>query len=447
MCSEPNEINGQKVACRECDQCLAARINTWVARAMAEKAVTNQTFVICLTYADKEDGERPLGSRVFRYKDVQNWLKMVREYYKRQYGENGLIRYIACGERGSKGTKRIHWHVIIFTQKPIDKLGEWRQFSTGQRVEELKMRVKYNWTLWPHGLCHLVEPDAAGMAYNMKYCVKDQFGVEKSKGRKRFDKSDQYAAGMFRMSKKPPIGVPYLERKLKGLRETLSVPPTVNIKIPDYRGYWFLTGEIREWFLDQCRQINEQRKEKTGKDAPQWEALLNSLIKENEEQGEINSDMETLYYGTQERPEYTEEQASNAARKFEFEFAQRQKARNTIRDTRAALENCTGVIPCDYCRLEWSSDQQEELRQEENQWFDRWRDYRSAKGKPVPSDDRQSLAEFRRFWKTLGRPSRGCKAREDGSIFSIVGKYKALRRAARIIKKNGPQTNRRGDRQ
>ena len=76
MCNKPKTINGQEVACRECNDCCAAYRNTWVARCMAEKATTPHTLAFTLTYGNDGDDLVPLGAKVFRYSDVAKFIKM-----------------------------------------------------------------------------------------------------------------------------------------------------------------------------------------------------------------------------------------------------------------------------------------------------------------------------------------------------------------------------------
>ena len=158
MCSEPIEMNGQLVACRTCDDCLNTRKNTWVARCMAEKEISPNCFMVNLSYKDNPDGSKPISARVFNYRDIQLFLKSLRKVYKDKYAASGEIRFIACGERGSKGSKRLHWHLIIWSNHPITELGTWKEFHSRKPTDIPEMGIRYSWSISDHGHCYFKEP-------------------------------------------------------------------------------------------------------------------------------------------------------------------------------------------------------------------------------------------------------------------------------------------------
>src|SRR5690554_1488542 len=127
MCSNIIKHGDVEFACRTCNECISARKNDWVARAMAEKAVSGETIAIELTYRNSLDGTLPDAAKAFKYRDVQLFLKRLRKAYTDEYRQAGEIRYIVVGERGSK-RKRVHWHMVIFSDRPISTLGKWTDF-------------------------------------------------------------------------------------------------------------------------------------------------------------------------------------------------------------------------------------------------------------------------------------------------------------------------------
>lgn len=265
---------------------------------MAEKATMGHAMVFMLSYRNDENGEKPDGAKAFRYKHIQDFLKTVRKLYNDRYGKTGEITYIVVGERGS-ARDRVHWHIILFSKRPLYKLGKWAKFVGAVMPDYVKNKINapiYDknqfWSLWPHGLVHVQEPDQGGVAYVMKYALKDQFNEVKSRGTARFTKSEQHAASMFRMSKKPPIGARWLEEQVKSWRERYVVPPKLEMKVPDMKGYWWPRGLLREWLLGVLYRINEERKAKHGKECPQWQTLLASVSQDEE-----SKDYETLTYG------------------------------------------------------------------------------------------------------------------------------------------------------
>jgi hypothetical protein len=253
---------------------------------MAEKAYMKHAFLITLTYRNNENGTKPDGARTFVYRHVQLFLKRVRKAYNQKYDATGEISYIIAGERGSQ-KDRVHWHMVLFSKRPIDMLGEWTDHKQkpvtdwlGNIVNRpiIGKKKRCHWSFWEHGHVNVLRPDRKGMAYVVKYCLKDSFNVVNSKGTAREGKAENHGASYFRMSKKPPIGQRYLRQKLESWAERGVVPPELEITIPDYRGgYWYPKGKLRDWLLGGVREINEAIKAATGKDAAGWRPLLASV--------------------------------------------------------------------------------------------------------------------------------------------------------------------------
>lgn len=424
MCLYPRLMNGNRVSCRECEQCLAADLNGWVARCMAEKAVAGQMLAVTYTYANLPDGSKPTGATVFKYKDIQNHLKALREAYYRHYGVRGEIRYVICGERGSKGTERSHYHALLFTDKPLGVLGKWHNAITGLEVttDTKPLDVDLNWSLWPHGFTHFQEPASKGVFYVLKYAFKDRMTVKKAEGTKYATQSLTWAASIFRMSKKPPIGFRFLEQYCDLYASKGLVPPTMKISLPDYKGYYYPRGKLRDYVLQRFHEINSQHYADHRRDCSTWAALLSSVSKPNDLEPE--NDKEALLYGQiEENPQSDEE----LAREHQHFIDQIDKSEQS-RGARAILKQCGHVVPCKECRLHWSPEQNKELIEDEAKWFDKWA-YRH--GKPLTS---QTITDFRSFWVSLCRPSRGCKRRNDDDVFAIFRAAKGLRKLSKSIR-------------
>lgn len=98
--------------CRKCSGCLSHRRWIWQSRVKAEIAISERTWFVTLTYKTKTD--QPEWE--ISYDLVQKWLKRVRKHHG--------LRYLCVAERGTKGTKRIHFHLLLhgansLTQKAI----------------------------------------------------------------------------------------------------------------------------------------------------------------------------------------------------------------------------------------------------------------------------------------------------------------------------------------
>lgn len=340
MCSTPlTTPEGREAACRRCDECLAARRNEWVSRAMAEKATSGEALVLCLTYGN-DTPERRDGAAMFRYADVRRFLAGVRRKVFYHTGETGAVRFLAAGEQGSRDG-RCHWHIVLFADVDLIALGEWKApwgVVTGREniVSPNGRDDKYrrSWSLWPHGFVTVQEPDEGGMAYALVYALKDQFAADRAKGTKRETKGESYATGVFRMSKLPPIGWPFLERLLADLAAKESVLPRVQLTVPERSGVWIPRGLLRKRLLAGLREINDLVRETRGRDCRQWSSLLASCA-------ESETDMEVLDgdLGAEKA------QADEAAERVEFDG----RWRSDEAERRRIVRRCGSTLPCNAC--------------------------------------------------------------------------------------------------
>lgn len=422
MCMSPKFFHGQPAACRTCEDCIEQRKNMWVARAMAERAVAAHTFCITATYANNPDGSRPAGATVFRYSDVQKFMKRLREAYKDKFGARSQIRYIVCGEQGSKGTQRVHWHIVLYADRDLTRLGKFIEFFEREEHEQVLEDKSYDWSLWPHGHVKVQRPDARGIYYAVKYAVKDQFTSERSLGHKRETKSQNWAAAFFKMSKKPPIGFRFLEELFDRYEERGNVPTSFEIPVPDHTGYWFLTGLFLEYAADRCHEINKKRNEETGRDCPAWSSLVASVSDaEAEDRGETIKIKERLCYG---QIEPQEAQGESEFEQLRADVSRKQREAAILHAVRDQVRNCGHVLPCEGCLANWSRDQIEELKQEEQRWLARWSD------KFKRDED---LHAFRRWWLTRGRASRGCIRRDEPQVLRDLRHYRTVAKLSRKI--------------
>lgn len=334
MCSRPITHNGNTFACRTCDECIATRRHGWVARAMAEKACWPHTLCLALTYSDETQEGRD-GARMFQYSDVRAFLKRLRSAIKRE-DETAQLRFICAGEQGSRNG-RCHWHLILYSNVDLTGIGTFRgRFGVvTERADMMsvgKRKIRLNWSVWPFGFVTLQEPDQGGMAYVLSYCLKDQFTAEKSKDTMRQHKSENFATGLFRMSKRPPIGHAWLMQKLDGLAERGAVLPNTNLKIPGLSGYWHPNGTFRETLLWGLVALNQRVVWATGANAPQWASLVASCE-------DSEKDMEIL--NGKESPE--EEHSA------EYEFDRRQREYLEERKRRDFARKCGSILPCRDC--------------------------------------------------------------------------------------------------
>ena len=302
MCSDPQDFFNKETgevkqgACRRCDECIATRRHGWVARAMAEKAGWPHTLVVALTYSDATQQGRD-GARMFCYADVRLFLARLRDaawqVSKKAGAPRPVIRFLCAGEQGDRNG-RCHWHMVLYSDIDLTGLGvvegllDRRKVvlcDKSQMMTVGKRKRRLDWSLWPLGYVTFQEADQGGMNYVLSYCLKDQFTEEKSRHTMREAKAENFATGLFRMSKRPPIGEDFIMRKLEALDAVGAVLPSMNIMVPGFRGYWHPSGSLREKLLWGLVALNQRVFWATGRSAPQWPSLLASCADSENDMG------------------------------------------------------------------------------------------------------------------------------------------------------------------
>lgn len=340
MCSRPITRDGNTFACRSCDDCIATRRHNWVARAMMEKTLHPHCLVLGMTYDDTTQHNRD-SAAMFNYSDFRSFLHRIRSAV-READPKGIVRFLCAGEQGDRNG-RCHWHAIIYSSVDPCTLGKVKRLKNGQRVnvtDRAEMlttgnkKVRLNWSLWPHGYTTFQEPDQGGMHYVLSYCLKDQFTEQKSHETKRQAKVENFATGLFRMSKRPAIGEPWLWQKFQTLEEKGAVLPHLNLKIEGFHGYYQPSGSFRQKVLWSLVALNQRIVWATGANAPQWPSLLSSLK-------DFPPDLEVLNGPTSEQLENFES--------FEHQLERTQREHAGYHARREFARACGNALPCEGC--------------------------------------------------------------------------------------------------
>lgn len=332
-CSRPQIVDGNVFRCRSCDGCLAARRSEWVARAMMEKATSKHALVVALTY-DESTPENRDAARMFAYSDVMAFNMRLRSAM-REIQPGAKMRFLCAGEQGDRNG-RCHWHMVIFSDVDPRLCGSFtgkggvRVMLPADMLSAGKRKRRLKWSLWGHGFVTLQEPDQGGMHYVLSYCLKDQFTSEKSKGTMREAKAENFATGMFRMSKRPAIGELYLFSRIERLWSLGSVLPSLSLKIPDFHGVYIPSGSFRKKLLAGLASANRLIRWRTGSDAPQWATLLAALA-------DNQSDLEVIHG---KEPEQISLETSIRLRSEETARAHR---------SREFRIRCGRTVPCEQC--------------------------------------------------------------------------------------------------
>lgn len=192
--SYANRVPRAQVACGRCANCVKTRKKDWTGKLLAEYQTSGSAMFVTLTYAKKP--------REFVYKDVQDFLKVLRAFCWRKKNHT-TVRFFCVGERGDKFGRR-HWHLVLFFSRDLN--GD-PDFVSNERDTPGQL-----WKPWPHGwtdIKPLVErSETVGrLRYIVKYAVK-------SVGEKKGERA--------RCSLKPGLGAAYLgglaiESAIKGI--------------------------------------------------------------------------------------------------------------------------------------------------------------------------------------------------------------------------------------
>lgn len=403
---------------------------------MAERASAGQTLTIRLSYRDLPDGTKPLGARVFDYTDVQKFLKAVREAYYRHYNERGKVRYLIGGEQGSR-RGRVHYHCILYTDKPLHVLGKITDFVTKEPIDKFVYDRNLEWSLWPHGHVHIEEPAQEGIRYAIYYALMDQFNVETAKKKSTYIKSQNHSSTKLGQSLKPPLGFKFVQELMDRCEAEQRVPIDLMLSVPDLKGTWWPQGPTRDYLLERCFLINEKHNKDHGRDCPQWRSLTQFINSQKSER-----DKEILHYGKPLSKETKEEKDA----RFDAYHKATTTQRSKDNEYRKIIHNCGHVIPCQTCLDRSTKSVQRFFDAEYKRRFDRWTTvfkkkirYNASRKEWEVETDYDYEARFKKWWLARPRPSSGCLNRDDPYIQSAFDARSRLEKAGRRTAKiKGP---------
>lgn len=151
------------VPCGRCAACLRRRRKEWVSRMRLELLDSPVCTFLTLTYRDGCCPER------LEKKDVQLFIKRLRQS-PRDYGFPPFhLRYFACGEYGRK-THRPHYHAVLFG---VDMTApEWLPYLTGYNQGRPRYASKVVERIWPYGFNVVGSVTDSSISYVSKYAAK-----------------------------------------------------------------------------------------------------------------------------------------------------------------------------------------------------------------------------------------------------------------------------------
>lgn len=150
-----------RLPCGQCTGCRLDRAKSWAVRCMHEASLHDQSCFLTLTYS--EDA-LPVDESL-THPHIQDFFKRLRYHLKIP------LRYYMCGEYGENGTKRPHYHIILFGYKPTDlipygvnKIGQ--TLNTSPQIEQI----------WQKGNIDVSDVTFESCSYVARYIMKKQLG-------------------------------------------------------------------------------------------------------------------------------------------------------------------------------------------------------------------------------------------------------------------------------
>jgi len=113
------------VPCGKCCNCLKRRANGWAFRLRIENRQHVLAAFVTLTYQTEFVPISKNGWMTLNKKDVQLFIKRLRQVNQRKFKNYEKIKYYVAGEYGSQGD-RPHYHLIIFGCHPDSFVHAWR---------------------------------------------------------------------------------------------------------------------------------------------------------------------------------------------------------------------------------------------------------------------------------------------------------------------------------
>ena len=144
------------------------------------------------------------------------------------------VKFIGCGERGSRGTKRVHWHLVVFAS------GKTGLVSTARDAAGQFVRKTHH--LWKHGFCTVdvkSDCDIGAQMRAVRYCVKY---VMKSRAltRRQTRLGERHEARFF-ASNRPALGREYLMDHARRVARA-GVPLDGKYRVPGVHNSYRLTA-------------------------------------------------------------------------------------------------------------------------------------------------------------------------------------------------------------
>lgn len=263
--NQTDESQWYAFPCRKCVGCQIDKSRDWGLRGYHESQYHKESMFLTLTYRDSELDDKGGLWRI----DVQNFNKRLRKYFSKHH--NKKVRVMYCGEYGKKGTKRPHFHIIVFGACFDDLIQHRFTKSKWSHIHGqcgyFTYRSPQLEKLWKYGYSEVGAVTEQSIKYVARYVTKKQYGAdaeEHYEGRRPeffgtstrpgigfewfLDFHKDLLKGYIRDSKGRPCSVPmYYEEKLEELYPDLYEEYFVQ---KENKAYLTKLNEYREYARD-----------------------------------------------------------------------------------------------------------------------------------------------------------------------------------------------------
>ena len=258
-----------EIQCGECEQCEATRARQWMERCVAESQLYKNNVVINLTYDDEnlpknrfvinpETGERIKAPATqfdafevptIRYKDVQDFLKRLRDHWSRKYNEDSP-RFVCACEYGDK-RGRPHYHLIMFNMNVRDLEDHGRTPKGGR--EFLSPTIQ---KLWGKGWVTLGEVTRESITYIANYTLKKIKGADAKAYYEAYGKEPE----SIKFSNRPGIGAEWLKAHKEELYNEGKIYIGTNNGVIEIHSNKYLDRILAQEDPERLELIKDQRK-------------------------------------------------------------------------------------------------------------------------------------------------------------------------------------------
>lgn len=186
------------ISCGRCSACRINKSREWALRCVAESKCHSENYFLTLTIDDDHlEDNNGSGIPSCHIKDMQSWIKDVREWQRTEYGITGQ-KILYCSEYGDR-SERPHYHCCFFGLH-LDDLRPWTKSGNNWLYRSDKLESK-----WKKGQIMIGDVSAESAQYVAKYTMKN------TDANKFFYDKFQMERPALRMSRRPGIGLNYFK--------------------------------------------------------------------------------------------------------------------------------------------------------------------------------------------------------------------------------------------